>query len=158
MSRIYKGSETAVKYKGSAQSVGFQAVQTTSDAKRMQEYKQSLINDNATKQRELTRQQTAENTQTRAQQQADATRLKLEQTAQNAEMEMDQQFEKDSMRMDQSYEKAQLDLKAKHQQLSGQVQSANFNAAKTAINGLLFPLLATPLFETCQLLPPSIDL
>ena len=114
MSRIYKGSETAVKFQGSAQSVGFQAVQTTSDAKRMQQYKQSLIDDANTKQRELTRQQTADNTQLQAKQQAENTRLKLEQGAANAEMEMDQQFEKDTLQMDQTWEKAQLDLSLIH--------------------------------------------
>jgi hypothetical protein len=138
MSRIYQSDNSqGAQFRGSARGGNFQPVQTTSEAKRMREYKESLSRDANTKARSLQREANAENLETKAQNQADQTQLKLETQAEAIELKMDQTIESDELQRDQLFEKGSLDLKVKQQSLAAGVQNAKTKAISTTVSSLL---------------------
>jgi hypothetical protein len=108
MSRIYQ-SESKANFQGSAEGANFQPVQATSDAKAMQEYKDSLARDDAARNRELTRRDTAETLQNDSQYRANESQLDLESQSEKIELEMDQLVLNNQVELDQLVEKQSLE-------------------------------------------------
>lgn len=136
MSRIYQ-SKSEANFKGSAKGGSFNPVQATSDEKKLRQYKESIIQDSATKARQAQRQDQATNFQTSQQDAAARTQLDLENTSEQLELKLDQTYDTNVLKQEQLYEKGTLELEAKQQQLAANVQNAKTQAISTTINGLL---------------------
>ena len=123
MSRIYQ-SESKASFQGSAKGGSFQPVQAASDAKAIQEYKDTLARDEATRNRELTRKDRAENLQNNSQFKANETQLALQSQSEKIELEMDQLVLNNQVELDQLVEKQSLErIKEQQEAESTRVQT-----------------------------------
>ena len=87
--RIYQSRPADTTYQGAARSIGFNPVKAANDEKKMRDYKAAIVADGQTINREIAREQEAENLALKSQQLADAGAEKLEQFGETAELKGD---------------------------------------------------------------------
>lgn len=148
MSRIYQTKHAGVTFEGQQQSVGFNPQQAVNEDKKIQQYKQAIIQDGQTINREISRVQQAENLALQSLQNAQSGAQKISQQIEGDELKGSQLYDrgvlaaenlarKQELDQNQLYEKLNMEMDASSLKAKGSLQLASMKFQAQALQGIL---------------------
>ena len=137
MSKIYQSDNAENRYEKTDLGQRYNPQKAASNENATRQWKERIVQDGRTKQRELDREIQAQNLTTRLTQGVERAGLGVQQDAANAQLAMQQKYDTNILKQEHQYEQAQMKLDMAEFRAQGQVDAANLKATSTAVTGIL---------------------